>query len=115
MIFIEILLFTAPTEDLTGFSDSYSVERLSEFSSTLVSSVHTTPENNPNKQTKYVDDGAIPSTSGAPPATRPNPQSKRKDLTLLMKSKGKGTYHTQKDSLYFRRDGTSNQDHTKKE
>ena len=87
---------------LTCCSDSNSVERLSEFSSTPQSSVHTTPEGSPVKCTNYVDDGAVPSTSGAPPVKKLKIQSKGKDLTLLMKSKSKGTYCTPQDSLYFR-------------
>ena len=99
MICYVIILFTAPTEDLTGCSDSNSVERLSEFSSTPQTSVHTTPESSPARQETLATDGAIPSTSGEPPVKKPKLQSKGKDLTLLME--GKGTYRTPQDSLYF--------------
>ena len=91
--------FAAPTEDLTGCSDSNSVERLSEFSSTPQTSVHMTPESSPTRQETLATDGAVPSTSGEPPVKKPKLQSKGKDLTLLME--GKGTYHTPRDSLYF--------------
>ena len=98
---LRFISFAAPNEDLTGCSDSNSVERLSEFSSTPQTSVHTTPESSPTKQAKLANDGAIPSTSGEPPVKKPKLQSKGKDLTLLMESKSKGTYHTPRDSLYF--------------
>ena len=100
-VMTNLISFIAPTEDLTGCSDSNSVERLSEFSSSPRSSVHTTPENSPTKQMKYVDNGAVPSTSGTPPPTKSNIQSKGKDLTLLMKGNDKSIYRTPRDSLYF--------------
>ena len=71
MLCSKLISFTAPTEDLTGCSDSNSVERLSELSSTPQSSVHTTPEGSPTKQVESVDNGATPSTSGEPPAKKP--------------------------------------------
>ena len=93
--------FAAPTEDLTGCSDSDLVERLSEFSSTPQTSVHTTLEGSPTKQVKVVDDGAVPSTSGEPSVKKPKSQLRGKDLTLLMGNKNTGTYCTPRDSLYF--------------
>ena len=98
---LSLMSFAAPTEDLTGYSDSNSVERLSEFSSTPQTSVHVTPESSATKQVTLANDGAIPSTSGEPPVKKPKLQSKGKDLTLLMESKSKGTYRTPQDSLYF--------------
>ena len=50
-----------------------------------------------------VEDEAMPSTSTAPvPPPKSNGQSRGKDLSLLMKSVGRGTYSTPGDSLYFR-------------
>ena len=91
--------FTAPTEDLRGCSDSNSVEKLSEFSSTPQSSVHTTPGSSPIQPMEVTMDVALPSTSGEPSVEKL--ESKGKDLTLLMGSAGKGKFRTPRDSLYF--------------
>ena len=91
--------FTAPTEDLKGCSDSNSVERLSEFSSTPQTSVHTTPGSSPIQPMEVTMNVALPSTSGEPSVKKL--ESKRKDLTLLMDSVDKGKYCTPQDSLYF--------------
>ena len=79
-------ILPAPVQDLTCCSDSNSVERLSEFSSTPQTSVHTTPQDSPIRQVEFVDDGAIPSTSGESSVKKRKIQSKGKDLTLLMES-----------------------------
>ena len=83
--------FTAPMEDNTGSSDSGSIV-CSEFSSTLDTSVQSTPEPSPAKKAR-VD--VEPSTS------KEVKQSRGKDLTLLMKGNTKG-HALPKDSLYFR-------------
>ena len=91
--------FTAPVQDNTGCSDSGSI-MCSEFSSTPNTSVGSTPESSPLKE-KVVEDDAIPSTAPTS-ATKGKVQPKGKDLSLLMKTVGKGKYCTPGESLYFR-------------
>ena len=97
---------SAPVLDQTGCSDGVDSDWSSvilEFSSTPNTSVCSTPESSSIDKRSVVEDEAIPSTSTAPvPPPKSNGQSRGKDLSLLMKSVGRGTYSTPGDSLYFR-------------
>ena len=99
-------ILTAPVQDLTGCSDSASVDRLSKFSSTPNTSTHTTPESSPTKRRRVDEPGSSTSQGPQPLTSGVKQKSKGKDLSLLMMGASKSGYSLPKDLLYFG-DGTN--------